>query len=218
MARPEKYTLKDGTVIPSVTTITGRFKESGGLINWAYKQGKAGKGLYEARDTAAEAGSIVHAMVEAYLKGGEVETALAKASTRQVAGQAQQGFQNFLNWKAMVGMSVVSLEEPMVDEVWRYGGTPDAATVEVGGTVALMDWKTGGLYMDHLLQLAAYAHLWDVHHPEQRITGGFHLVRFNRESADFAHHFFGELEGAWKMFTHLRAAFEFDQQLQKRVK
>jgi len=31
--RPTRYKLKDGTVVPGVKTITGRFKEAGGLMH-----------------------------------------------------------------------------------------------------------------------------------------------------------------------------------------
>ena len=48
-------TSKDGTKIPGTTTIIGRFKESGGLLQWAFKQGKAGKAhLYEEAEKAAD--------------------------------------------------------------------------------------------------------------------------------------------------------------------
>jgi len=43
-----------------------------------------------------------------------------------------------------------------------------------------------------LIQLAAYALLLeDAHRLDPK---GFHLLRVAKESADFAHHFFGELE------------------------
>ena len=50
------YRLKDGTRVPGTTTILGRWKESGGLLQWAFKQGESGaRTLYEERDKAAEA-------------------------------------------------------------------------------------------------------------------------------------------------------------------
>ena len=55
MARPKGgYRLKSGESVPGVTTIIGRFKDSGGLLWWAFEQGKAFErgeihGLYEKR-------------------------------------------------------------------------------------------------------------------------------------------------------------------------
>ena len=62
MGRPTLgYRLKDGTKVPGVTTIIGRFKDSGGLLWWAFEQGQAAErgeinSLYDKRDAAAEAG------------------------------------------------------------------------------------------------------------------------------------------------------------------
>jgi len=77
MARPKAgYFLKDGNRVPGTTTITGRFKESGGLVYWAWDLGKKGIDYREARDTAASAGTLVHAMVEAHAAGEDPEARL----------------------------------------------------------------------------------------------------------------------------------------------
>ncbi len=37
------------------------------------------------------------------------------------------------------------------------------------------------------------------------VTGGeFHLLRFSKEHADFAHHYWNELDDAWEQFLLLR--------------
>ena len=56
--RPDAYRGADGKKLPSVTTVLSRFKESGGLIRWAYGQGQAKErgeinDLYDSRDAAA---------------------------------------------------------------------------------------------------------------------------------------------------------------------
>jgi len=55
--------------IPGCTTVIGRFKESGGLIYWAWDQGRQGLDFRETRDKAADAGTLAHAMVEADIRG-----------------------------------------------------------------------------------------------------------------------------------------------------
>ena len=57
------YKTKDGKRVPSVTTITGRFKESGGLIWWAWDLGIQGIDYRKVRDSAADAGTLAHAMI-----------------------------------------------------------------------------------------------------------------------------------------------------------
>src|SRR5216683_7786479 len=64
------YFLKDGSKVPGTTTIIGRFKDSGGLMFWAFEQGKSGKArLYDDAEKAADIGTCAHAMVEARIKG-----------------------------------------------------------------------------------------------------------------------------------------------------
>lgn len=70
MPTPTKgYFLKSGERIPGTTTIIGRFKDSAGLIPWAWKRGRdfPDEPLYGTRDKAAELGTIVHDMAEAYI-------------------------------------------------------------------------------------------------------------------------------------------------------
>jgi len=75
MARPKAgYKDNDGKRVVGVTTAIGRFKESGGLLWWAFEQGKAAErgeinSLYDKRDEAAEAGTICHDLVEMHIKG-----------------------------------------------------------------------------------------------------------------------------------------------------
>ena len=72
------YRLADGTKVPGVTTILGRWKDSGGLLQWAFKQGQSGaRTLYEERDKAADIGTLAHAMVEHRLTGRDPVLALA---------------------------------------------------------------------------------------------------------------------------------------------
>jgi hypothetical protein len=46
---PVIYKDHRGNRLPSVTTIIGRFKDSGGLLYWANQQGLEGKTLDQAR-------------------------------------------------------------------------------------------------------------------------------------------------------------------------
>ena len=74
MARPKGGYKVDGKRVPGVTTIIGRFKDSGGLMWWAFGQGQAAErgeinSLYDKRDEAAEAGTIAHALVEMHIAG-----------------------------------------------------------------------------------------------------------------------------------------------------
>lgn len=213
------YKLENGEKVPGVTTIIGRFKESGALLFWACEQGKAIErgeisALYDKRDAAAEAGTLAHSLVEAYIKaqpGPELPD-------NDIGKQAQQGFENYKRWQEDNRIQVIKQEMEMVSEVYRFGGCPDALGIDSRGNLCIMDWKTANsIYLDHLLQIAGYRILQEENHPDQPITGGFHLLRFSKENADFAHHYWSELEDAKEMFVLLVKCYELDRRLKKRV-
>lgn len=212
------YFAEDGTKLPSVTTILGRFKDSGGLLQWAFKQGQSGAAsLYEERDKAAEIGTLAHAMCEAHLTGGDPAAVIANVPAEH-AQKAQTAFSAFLSWMGSQTATVISAEAPMVSEAYRYGGTPDLVIRDRDGRLAMADIKTSNaIYREYLVQVAAYALLWDECHPDDPITGGFHILRFGKESADFEHRYFPALDEAREMFVALRLAYDLDTKLKKRA-
>lgn len=223
------YRLKDGTKVPGTTTVIGRFKDSGALVQWAYRQGReheslaalgkpAPNSLYEVTKAAADIGTVGHAMVEARIKGGDpfaLETFCGLSEGDQT--KARSSFTAYESWASMSRLEVLEQEMTLVSEEHRFGGTPDAIGL-VNGQLCLVDWKTSNaVYMDYLLQLAAYRQLWEENHPDRPLVGGFHLCRFSKEHGDFSHHYYADLSDAWEMFKHLRAAYEFDFRLKKRA-
>ena len=75
---PVIYRDHRGNRLPSVTTIIGRFKESGGLLYWANQQGLEGKTLGQARAEVTTPGTLAHKAVEDHING-RPETALSGA-------------------------------------------------------------------------------------------------------------------------------------------
>ena len=216
----QRYKNLNGFPVPSVTTIIGRFKDSGPLIHWAYNQGIAGKALYDERDKAATCGTLAHTMVEEYLNGNDHMNVL-RDHDPDVMANALQAFHNFERWLDSSNIEILSQfqEIPYVCEKYQFGGCFDAIGRNKAGELCLLDWKTSnGIYRDYALQLAAYKHLWDVHNPNDPIIGGFHLCRFSKTYPDFNHAFFRELDLAWKQFKLLRQAFEIDKELKARIK
>jgi hypothetical protein len=212
------YRLKDGTRVPGTTTVIGRFKESGGLLQWAFKQGQEGKeSLYESRDEAASIGTIAHTMVEVHLHGADLTRAAAPSTSDETWTKAQAAFKAYLTWERHTQLEIVRQEQSLVCECHRFGGTLDAIGL-IDLERCLLDWKTSnGLYADMLIQLAAYRHLWEVNHPEELLTGGFHLCRFSKDHGDFAHHYFPNLDEAWEAFVLMRRLYDIDKDLKKRA-
>jgi hypothetical protein len=216
------YKLANGTRVPGVTTITGRFKDCGGLLYWACLQGQAiERGeiskLYDKRDEAAESGTLAHSFVEQYLNGKEPPYDTQNCSD-EVVSQAHNGFENFLNWYSGSNFKIISQEEILISEKYRFGGSPDAIAQNMRGELVLIDWKTSsGLYSNMLWQVAAYKALWEENYPGQPINGGFDIIRFSKEFGDFEHRHFNELDDAWEMFKLLRQAYDLDKKLKKRI-
>lgn len=212
------YFLADGTRVPGTTTIIGRFKESGALLRWAWGEGKAGRDLYEKRDEAANIGTAAHAMVEASISGSDPEQREELlALDDEGKARARNAFEAYRDWASMSKLEIIAQEMQLVSEVHKFGGTPDAIGM-VKNELCLVDWKTSnGVYGDYLLQLAAYRILWEENHPDQLLTGGFHLCRFSKDFGDFSHHYYRELDSAREMFLHLRPAYDLDKLLKKRA-
>jgi hypothetical protein len=207
------YKLADGTKVPGVTTVLGRFKESGALIHWAWSQGKDGKDYRESRDTAANAGTAAHSLVEAHIKGLEADLSAYDAPTLE---KARTAFNAFLEWANSSHLKPVKSEVSLISEQYRFGGTLDAMLIN--GKLAIGDWKTsGGIYSDMLAQVAAYGQLWEENFPNEPITGGYHIMRFDKNHGDFSHHWYPELKDGWEYFKRVREAYDFDKILRKRA-
>jgi RecB family exonuclease len=226
MGRPSAgYYNSAGEKLSGVTTIIGRFKDSGGLIQWAYKSGReherlvaqgkeAPRHLYDVTAAACAAGTIAHDMIEADILGAEFKPPQADAAILTSAGNA---FAQFREWRSQSSIEILTTEKAYVSEKHQFGGTVDAIGRDAKGRIVLLDWKTSNaVYSDMLIQLAAYAMLLEECAPEWTPTG-FHLLRVAKESADFSHHYFGELEDAKKQFLLFRGAYDLDKIIRKRA-
>ena len=98
MATPKEGYYVDGKRVPGVTTILGRFKESGGLLYWANQQGRDGKTLDEARAEVTTPGTLAHKAVEDHING-RPETALTGAG--EVTEKARNAYAAYLHWEAI---------------------------------------------------------------------------------------------------------------------
>jgi hypothetical protein len=221
MPRPKGGYKANGEQVPGVTTIIGRFKDSGALLYWAFDQGKAAERgeierLYDRRDLAADAGTLAHLLVENFIDG-KPDLDLSE-HTEEVKALAKQGFENYRAWAANNRIEIYKQEVELSSVTYRYGGCIDAIGYDSKGALCLVDWKTSnGCYPDYVIQLAAYRNLWEENNPDQPITGGFHLCRFSKENADFTHHYWQELGDAWEQFKLFRAAYDLDKKIKKRM-
>lgn len=221
MSRPKTgYRLANGNAVPGVTTIIGRFRDSGALLHWAHKRGVEfpHEPLYQARDDAGSVGSYVHSLIEAEITATGTRIALPKEFSLSQQKEAEQAFAAFLEWKGHSRLKIIRMETPLVCEHYRFGGTPDA-WVEIDGTLAIGDWKSAkSLHYDYAIQLAAYKHLHEDHYPDEPIAA-IHIIRFGKRGSDFTHRYFRAdhpaLQLAWRQFVLLREAYDLDKELKE---
>ena len=210
------YKNKLGKRVPSVTTICSRFKESGGLMYWANQQGLDGKTLEEARAPAASAGTFAHDLVEAHAnKRAEPDPLGLTEASEQLA---RQSFKNYLKWQSDTRLKIIHTEVALVSNVHNVGGRLDAMATDESERLALLDWKTGPHYGDHLYQLAGYKILWEENYPDHPITGGFHLCCFAKEQGDFKYNYYDQLDDEAAIFLELRDLYTRMKAVDKRAK
>jgi hypothetical protein len=211
--RPERYLTAEGKRVPSVTTILGRFKDSGGLIHWANTIGLEGITLAEARKAPLDAGSLVHRMIEADIHGTE-----RPEVPEEYAEAVTNAYGAWREWMESYRMQVVATELALVSEEHLYAGTIDCVLRDSQGRLALGDWKAANaIYSDYLCQVAAYGLLW-AENEDEALTGGFHIVRFSKTEGDMEHRYFPALDDALELFLLLRQAYDLDKIVAKRAK
>lgn len=216
------YTL-DGHKVPGVTTVVGKLAKPA-LTNWAarkaaeYAVDRWGELTERAvSDRLAEiAGAANRASRVAMDRGTRVHTfGAALASGREVAVPPElvepvEAYARFLDvW----GLEPVAVELPVCHTGHRYGGTLDAIyTCDRLGTI-LVDIKTGGVFPEVALQLAAYRHtdltLGD--HPMTPTDGAYvaHVVGDDVELIPVAT---GDTE--WRAFLYLLTVYRWTQSAQ----
>jgi hypothetical protein len=214
LARPESgYRNAAGKRIPGASTIAKVGQDPGGLLHWAWQQGVDGLDYRETRDSKAAAGTMVHNAAEAWKVGRPY---LFEGDPTVVA-EAQTGFSAFVEWASQTRLKIEETEVSLVSERYQFGGTFDCTLV--GEKRAMCDYKTSAaIYPEHLVQVVAYGKLWEEHHPEKPIDGGYYILRFSRDHGDFAAHWFGELEDAWQAFLCCRALYDLKAKVKARCR
>lgn len=152
------YKLKSGKRVPGTTTITGLL-EKRALHHWIARITKEGQDWEKYRDDKGSIGTLVHGMIMAELKDEEVDT---DDYTQKQIDQAENSYISWLEWRKGKDIKPLLIEEELVSEAHKYGGTPDLLAY-IDGALVLSDYKTGGIYIEHVLQGAAYANLVKEH-------------------------------------------------------
>jgi len=249
MATPKEGYYVDGKRVPGVTTILGRFKESGGLIHWSWGIPFAGLTMARSllddllmgnqlrvneaaafldtplsnwdyrtkRDTAADAGTCAHDMMECHIKGRAFDSS---QYAPDIIEKAKPAFEAFLQWAQQSKFEIAETEVQLTSKRYLFGGTRDAILID--GKRSLGDWKcSNAIYPEYLCQLAAYGILDE--ESGNTIEGGFHLLRFSKQEqpddpVQFTHYYWSQLDKAKKAFLLMRELYDLMSDLKKIAK
>ena len=140
----EKYHLKDGSIVPGTTTITGELGwNKNALISWSNKLGLKGIESRKFVDDKAMIGKLAHSFVLAELKDEEVDT---KDYTLNQINQAENCLKSYQEWRSKRKIEPIIIEQGLVSENFKYGGAPDFFG-KVDDVFSLTDYKKGsGIY------------------------------------------------------------------------
>lgn len=206
---------KPGDRVPGVTTITKRFQESGGLIQWAYNCGVEGIDMHRVRDDAGDAGHVAHGWVDDDIHGRPLG-APPRDFTEEMLEGPRNALAAFREWREQMKLEIIATEVPLVSEELRFGGTFDAI-FRIKGKLYLGDWKTGNkVYGEHLAQMGGYALLIEESgflkqfEAEAHELAGVHLLRFDKEFGSFAHYSWPQpvLALGKKAFREMRSLYD----------
>jgi len=153
MKKPHiRYKLKDGTIVPGVTTVTGELGwNKQVLVSWANKLGLQGIDSAKFVDDKAQIGTLAHQMVLDHFR--KVETDTSDFTANQISA-AENCLISYHAWEKGKTVEPILIEEPLVSEVMSFGGTPDFYG-KIDGVLTLCDYKTGkGIYPEYFVQVA----------------------------------------------------------------
>ena len=147
-----RYRDSSGNIVPGVTTITGLLAKPQ-LIVWANRLGLQGIDSTRYTDAMADIGTLAHYLIMCYLKNEEPDTSDYSPNQLEAANNC---FASYLAWEKNHTLEPLIVEEPLISDELKVGGTPDLYCI-LDGLHTLIDFKTGkALYPEHQYQVAGY--------------------------------------------------------------
>lgn len=207
------YKIKKN-VVPSVTTVLGRYKDSQGLLYWANSIGLKGISYSKYMKEVGNIGTNVHELAQCFIEG--LEFSIPKDDEVVI-----NCFNKFLMWWESFqtdNFEVIFCEQSFTSKKYKYGGTADLL-VKKDGEFVLVDFKTSkSIYSDYIVQGSAYREM--IREKYNYDISKFVVARFGKESDDFEIKEYNKdiLDEAFNYFKTIRKAFDQDKKLTKLIK
>jgi hypothetical protein len=198
-----RYYTSSGEQVPGVTTILSVLNKPA-LINWANRMGLQGIDTNKYVDEAGAVGTLAHALIMESLGGKVVRL---EDFTADQLTRARYGVAVFYKWVKAHKLTPQLLEQPLVSDEHRFGGTIDMLAI-LDGDPVLIDLKTSsGIYEEHIFQVGAY---WKLLAESGQEIKGARILRIGRtegEGMDERVLSGVQVLNAWRVFEHCLAIY-----------
>jgi hypothetical protein len=201
-----------GNRLPSVTKVLG-ILDKPALVRWAWNLGMQGVDYTKVRDQAGIIGTITHYLIMCHLK--KIEPDLSEYAPENI-DKAGQCLIKYLNWESEHTIKPILTEEPLVSNIFGYGGIVDCLA-ELDGELALIDYKTNkAIYIESFYQLGAYSQL--LLENEHKIVNS-RILRIGRSELEgFEQKVIENMTDFWDLFYHCLQVYNLKQKIEKENK
>ena len=152
-----RYYRRNGKYYPSVTYVLGYYPKGKFFENWLKQVGFASDYIVK---KAAEEGTQVHELCEAYLNGEELRF-LDDKGRPQYNPDVWQMFLRFVEFWELIQPTLIETEVHLFSDKLKVAGTCDLI-VEINGELWLLDLKTSNqLQLTYELQTAVYGQCYE---------------------------------------------------------
>lgn len=151
----KRYRTGDNQIVVGVTTVVGQIAKPA-LISWANRLGLDGTDSAKFIDDTAETGTLAHSIITDVLQGMETDFSNYDQVQQDAARWCVRSWDA---WKSGKEIKPILIEESLLSERYRYGGTMDIFC-ELDGIKTLIDLKsTNDLWPEHYIQVSGYRQL-----------------------------------------------------------
>jgi hypothetical protein len=152
-----RYYRRNGKYYPSVTYVLGYYPKGKHFENWLKQVGFASDYIVK---KAAEEGTQVHELCEAYLNGEELNFLDDKGRPKHNP-DVWQMFLRFVEFWELIQPTLIETEVHLFSDELKVAGTCDLI-VEINGKLWLLDLKTSNqLQLTYELQTAVYGQCYE---------------------------------------------------------
>jgi len=195
------YYNSQGSKLPSVTTLIGRYINKPYLAIWARDLMRDYSLDFEKESRiATEIGTMAHEMVELDLLGLPLK--IYPKKPKDHIKHALIAYSAWEKWKENHKIDkLLGTEVKLVSKKHGFGGTIDIPAV-INSKNTILDLKTSkSISIEYQIQIAAYGKLWDENYPDSSIER-YEILRIDKYSGEYEYVGWDELEKPWKIFKH----------------